>query len=343
VKGGTDSVARMALPPECLGGASGVGSMPGEDPAEAAAIVAHELGEPPGLPALPELPWRGPGADLVGRTAGLLTELPVDREPSGWRLTARPGRDVHRARSYLAHDLDAFEEAMSGHDGPVKIALAGPWTLAAALQLPRGEPVLADEGARRDVGQALAEAAAQHVADLARRLSGPVVLQLDEPSLPWVLLGRVPSFSGARTINAVPEHDAIALLRQLVEAVGVPVVVHCCAADPPVRLFHDAGAAGVSIDLTLVGPELDDALGEALEAGVALLAGVVPSTDEELSDPAATVAPVRRLWSRLGLDSSVVPAPLVTPTCGLAGASPGRARRALALAREAARTLVDDI
>lgn len=335
---------RASLPEECLGGASAVGSMPGDDPAQAAAVVAGELGEPPGLPALPELPWRGPGADLVGRTAALLPDLPVDREPSGWRLTGRPGRDVHRATSYLSHDLDAFEEALADRVGPVKVALAGPWTLAASLQLPRGEPVLSDEGARRDVGQALVEAAALHVAEVARRLpSSPVVLQLDEPSLPWVLLGRVPSFSGMRTIAPVPEHEATALLREVVERVGVPVVLHCCADRPPVALARAAGVAGISIDLTLVGPELDDELGEALEDGVALLAGVVPSTDADLSEPADTVEVVRRLWSRLGLDPDVVPRPLVTPTCGLAGASPGHARRALALAREAAGTLADDI
>ena len=332
-----------------LGGASAVGSMPGDDPAEAAAVVAGELGEPPGLPALPELPWRGPGADLVGRTAALLPDLPVDREPSGWRLTGRPGRDVHRATSYLSHDLDAFEEALADRVGAVKVALAGPWTLAASLQLPRGEPVLSDPGARRDVGQALVEAAALHVAEVARRFPGSaVVLQVDEPSLPWVLQGRVASFSGMRTIDPVPEHEATALLREVVDRVGVPVVLHCCAERPPVALARAAGVAGVSIDLTLVGPELDDELGEALEAGVALLAGVVASTDADvsdadLSDGAATVEVVRRLWSRLGLDSDTVPRPLVTPTCGLAGASPGHARRALSLAREAAATLADDI
>jgi len=331
------------FPPEVLGGPSAVGSMPGEDPAAAAAVVAGELGEPPGLPVLAELPGRGPGADLVGRTAALLPDLAIDREPSGWRLTARPGRDQHRAASYLSHDLDAFQESLADRSGPVKVALCGPWTLAASLQLPRGEPVLSDAGARRDVGQALAEAAALHVAEVARRLPGSeVVLQLDEPSLPWVLLGRISSFSGMSTIAPVPDLDAIALLRQVVEACGAPVVVHCCAPQPPVALFRSAGAAGVSIDLTVTGREVEEELGEALEAGVALLAGVVPATDSAVSGPATTVEPVRRLWARLGLSPDTVPLPLVTPTCGLAGASPDHARRALALAREAARGFADD-
>ena len=70
------------------GWATGVGSLPGTDPREAAAVVVGEL---PDLPHLPELPGRGPGADMVGRTAGVLLDLHVDLQPSGWRLVDRPG------------------------------------------------------------------------------------------------------------------------------------------------------------------------------------------------------------------------------------------------------------
>ena len=55
----------------------------GTDPAEAMRVVAGEL---PDFPYLPELPDRGPGADLVGRTAGLLIDIPVEVTPCGWRL-----------------------------------------------------------------------------------------------------------------------------------------------------------------------------------------------------------------------------------------------------------------
>ena len=56
------SAGRFPWPP---GGATGVGSMPGTDPAEAMRIV---LGELPDLPHLAELPARGPGADPVSYT-----------------------------------------------------------------------------------------------------------------------------------------------------------------------------------------------------------------------------------------------------------------------------------
>ncbi len=200
------------------GSATGVGSLPGTDPREAAAEVTGEL---PDLPHLPELPGRGIGADMVGRTAALLRDLHVDAQPSGWRLVDRPGMDERRARAYVGQDLDELEAHAQGFVGPVKLQVTGPWTLAAALALPRGEPVLSDKGALREVFESLTEGLIAHVADLRSRLPGaePVV-QLDEPSLPAVLTGAVRSSSGARTFQAVRETVAEDVLRDLVDALG---------------------------------------------------------------------------------------------------------------------------
>src|SRR5215813_8676638 len=108
--------------------------MPGVNPLETARVVAGEL---PGFPHLPELPERGPGADITGRAAALLVDIPTEVTPRGWRITERPGRDSRRARSYLSADLDALEEVLDGYEGPLKIQVAGPWTLAATLEQPR--------------------------------------------------------------------------------------------------------------------------------------------------------------------------------------------------------------
>ena len=134
--------------------------MPGTDPAEAMRVIAGEL---PDFPHLPELPDRGPGADLTGRTAGLLVDIPVEVTPRGWRLAERPGRDLARARSMLSSDLDVLEEVLDGFRGPLKIQLCGPWTLAATLELPRTMNVaIADPGAVADLTASLAEGAAAY-------------------------------------------------------------------------------------------------------------------------------------------------------------------------------------
>ncbi|NMO32479.1 methionine synthase [Streptomyces sp. GMY01] len=325
-----------------FGAATGVGSMPGGDAREAVKTAAGTFED---FPFLPELPARGPGADMIGRTAGMLVELYARVEPSGWRLGDRPGRDTKRARSWLGEDLDALEEFTQGHQGPLKVQAVGPWTLAAHLELRNGEAALSDAGACRDLAASLTEGLRLHLAEVRRRVPGAhVVLQLDEPSLTAVLRGQVRTASGYRTHRAVDRQVVEATLRDVVGVHdGGPVVVHSCAPDVPFALLRRAGAAGVSFDLSLVTERDDEAIGEAVEAGTRLFAGVVPATDGPLSDPAGSVMGVRTLWRRLGLRPGLLAETVtVTPTCGLAGASPAYAREALAHCARAARSLADN-
>ncbi|MFI0086316.1 methionine synthase [Streptomyces bobili] len=325
-----------------FGSATGIGSMPGGDAREAARTVTGSFEE---LPFLAELPARGPGADMIGRTAGMLVELYARVEPSGWRLGDHPGRDTRRARSWLREDLDALEESTQGYQGQVKVQAVGPWTLAAALELRNGEAALSDPGACRDLAASLAEGLRVHLAEVGRRVPGAqVVLQLDEPSLTAVLRGHVRSASGYRTYRAVDRQVVEATLREVVGVHdGGPVVVHSCAPDVPFALLRRAGAAAVSFDFSLLTERDDDTIGEAVEAGTRLFAGVVPGTDAALSDPAGSVMGVRTLWRRLGLRPDLLAeAVTVTPACGLAGASPAYAREALAHCVRAARSLADN-
>lgn len=251
--------------------------MPGTDPAEALRVIFGEL---PDLPHLPELPARGPGADLTGRAAALLIDLPVETTPSGWRFATRPGRDLHRARSYLARDLDALDEAGAGYRGPFKVQVCGPWTLAATIRLGADQdPALADAGAVRDLAVSLAEGVAAHIAEVGKRLPGArVLLQLDEPALPAVLAGTVPTASGFGRVAAVDGLAAQETIRAVLDAAPASFgIVHCCSPSAPLRLLGGAGARALSVDLSLVTPGAEDAVAEAAEAGLGLLAGVVPA------------------------------------------------------------------
>ncbi|WP_018568624.1 methionine synthase [Streptomyces sp. PsTaAH-124] len=325
-----------------LGPATGLGSMPGGDAREAVKTVTGTFED---FPFLPELPARGPGADMIGRTAGMLVEMYARVEPSGWRLGDRPGRDTRRARSWLGEDLDALEEFTQGHEGALKVQATGPWTLAAALELRNGEAVLSDPGACRDLTASLAEGLRLHLAEVRRRVPGArLVLQLDEPSLTAVLRGQVRTASGYRTHRAVDRQIVEAGLRDVLGAHAEgPVVVHSCAPDVPFALLRRTGAAGISFDLSLLTERDDEAIGEAVEGGTRLFAGVVPTTDGPLSDPAGSVMGVRTLWRRLGLRPELLARSVtLTPACGLAGASPAYARQALAHCVRAARSLADN-
>jgi methionine synthase II (cobalamin-independent) len=313
--------------------------MPGEDIREAVRVVVGEL---PDLPHLPELPGRGAIAGMTGRALALVADLGFDLQPAGWRLTDAPGVDHRRARSLLAEDLDVLEEHARDHVGELKVQVAGPWTLAATVERPRGDRVLADHGARREIAQALAEGVRDHVADVRRRLPGvSLVVQVDEPALPAVLGARVPTASGFgrhRSVDAPAASAALEWVFTAITEAGATPVAHCCAGDAPLGLLRGAGARGVSVDLAVLEAAGYDELGAALEAGDRVFLGVVPATDP---DPRPTekqvVERVLRLLDLLGFDPDDVAGRLVlTPACGLAGATPSYAREALALVRTSA-------
>lgn len=318
--------------------------MSGEDYAEAVRIV---LGEVPDLPYVPELPERGATASMTGRTLAMIGELGFDLQPAGWRLTDRPGVDHRRARSLLAHDLDVVEEQAQGLDGELKVQLAGPWTLAATVERPRGDRLLADHGARRELAQALAHGLTEHLRDVHRRLPGASLLvQVDEPALPAVLAGQVPTasaFGRHRVVHPPEASEALEWVFAAIAGAEAVPLAHCCASDVPVALLRDAGARGISVDLGVLGAAAYDEIGTLLDAGERLLLGVVPALEPaERPGERQLVDRIARLCDMLGFAPEEIAGQLVlTPSCGLAGASTTYTRTILRLLRETARHVAE--
>jgi methionine synthase II (cobalamin-independent) len=220
------------------------------------------------------------------------------------------------------------------------------------VELRSGNRVLTDRGAVAEFAASLAEGLRTHVTDLARRTGAPVVVQIDEPTLPAVLAGTLRTPSGYGTVGAVPGAEARALLADTVAAArdagAAGVTVHCCHPTPPLAVIGATGVDAVAVDLAALGgadapKEILDALGELWEAGTELWLGIVPSTDPpgrpELHDLAR---PALDLADRLGFDRArLADRAVVTPACGLAGASPAWARRATTTTVELARAFAD--
>jgi hypothetical protein len=189
------------------------------------------------------------------------------------------------------------------------------------------------------------------VADVRRRIAGagPVLLQVDEPALGAVLAAKVPTASGFGRHRAVERPELSEHLSWVFAAAaesGAEPWVHSCAPATPLDLLRGAGARGLSVDLDVLSPADHDVLGEALEAGDGVALGVIPSVDPT-TPPVDRALTDRVLTDRvlgwldlLGLDPDEVGRRLlVTPSCGLAGASPAWVRRALTLSREVAQNL----
>lgn len=303
---------------------SGLGSLPGTQMGAAVRMTFDKL---PELPYLPELPDRGPAAGMLGRGLAVASGIPADLDAGGWRLGSA-GMDQRRARALLRDDLDILEENVTGWDGLLKVQIAGPWTLAASTAMASGGQVLSDPGARLELAAALAEGVGELLGDLRRRFpAAGLILQLDEPSLPAVLSGGVPTAGGffrQRRIDIAEAVRGLALVTG--QAVSgdqrVETVLHCCAAGLPLRPLLDAtvdsaGFDGVSLDTAVLGRLDYDGLAWAAEQGRRLWLGCLP-TRLPLPEVGALRTSVLRLIDAVGLGSAGESL-VLTPACGLAG------------------------
>ncbi len=324
--------------------ATGIGSWPGTSTREAVRTVRDLLlpEDGVGLPFLPETPARGPGAEIIGRAAGLLLDLPVDLQPSGWRFVDRPGHDSGRTAALMREDLDELAEAYDGYTGPLKVQVAGPWTLAASVRLHRGERALVDRGASAELVESLAAGVAAWVADIRRLVPGAeVVLQLDEPSLPAVLEGLLPTDSGFGRIRAVDPQVAARGLQSVLAAHDGPTVIHSCHPAAPLPLLRSTGVGAIAVDLTAATPARWESVAATLDAGTPVWAGVLSSDGSGSSTAARTL--VVDGFERAGLAADALRGLVVTPTCGLAGLTPQGARDVVRAALDTARRLAEEV
>ena len=192
------------------------------------------------------------------------------------------------------------------------------------------ERAVVDPGACRDLVGSLAEgvAAARRRGAPARVPGAEVVVQLDEPSLPAVLTGALPTASGFGRLRAVEEPVVAAGVETVLEAASgagaVATVVHCCAADPPVDvLVHTGAGASRSTSPASAGrPGRPWRRGRA--AGRPLGRGRADRRRPALGRGGRR----RRLvaLAALGLDLALLAGVVLTPACGLAASTPADAR-----------------
>lgn len=297
---------------------SGRGPWPGDDVLEAQTAVLGTLTDTPygvtGVPFLPVLAERGPGAEPVGRSAALLVDMPVELGPHGWKLSDASGMDLDRARAFLREDLDTLAVAAYGYSGPLTVQVTGPWTLAATLYLARGDRVLSDRGAVRELGLSLAAGVVEHLAALRAQVPGAqVTVQVSETLLGQVAAGVLPTFSGYSRLRAVSGPDLVEGLRPFLDALraaDAPGVVHLGSAWVGVPAAVHAGADAIGMDLSPVGAGWNEhgweCVARAVEAGVGFWASLPRPTVSQCAgaDVGSLVDVLRTPWLRMGLPTS---------------------------------------
>lgn len=310
-----------------------LGSLPGTDMPAAVRLLFDETSD---LVAIPELPARGVGADMIGHTLGL-SMLGADLQPAGWRITDHHGADQRRATRLVRQDLDVVEEQAQEFTGVLKLSIAGPWTLAATVERPRGDKVLSDPGLARELTASLVEGVGELLDELRRRLpAASWCLQLDEPMLGMVLEGAIATASGYQRHRAVGASEAVEALDAFA-GLADQTVLHFCGV-PVAAVLERTTISQISVDVTRLSDRHVDLLAPWLEAGHGVWWGAVPTWPvDQLARVDADLDRLLAFIRRMGLaPSTVVDNSVVTPACGLAGWSPSPARQAIIRARRIA-------
>lgn len=323
---------------------TGLGDWPGKDPMEAMRIIRGELGSP-NLPFLPSIPERGIGSDEIGRTAGLMTELPVDLQPHGWRLVDRPGQDVKRAVSALSTDFNVLADLVGAEETAspaLKVHCRGPLSLAANLHLHSGERALLDHGARRDLRDGLIEGIAALLQRAAVASPGAsLTLQLDEPDISEVLAGTIPTASGYRTLRAVPEHEVIEAWTLVADAArknGAAAVVLSFGDGNPVPLLRRIPEVGVAFPVAGTSNRDWEALAELVENGRTVWAAL-PYNGNRSAQVRDGADALLRPWRGIGLPLHSLGSVRLVPAGRLAEHGSDHARTVLTTLQQTADAL----
>lgn len=290
----------------------GLGVVGAADHVAAADIVAGENGHDQFMARLP-------GERIGALTAALLDGLHLDIGPRTMRMLpdtsdARPAAVLRRLRDTWQRIFDA-SEMMWPAGRPVRIQVAGPWSLAAGIELFDGHLVLTDRGARRDIADALAEATVGHIARIQRRFAGDVHVQFDEPLLPAVMAGNLRGVHEWDTIEPVPTVGAVELLGRTIGAVrgsaasisinlpGTKLAGTAPTNPVPWSLLRALQGTDAQVETVLlpkrviVGSENLDGLGMLISEGARVGLGIA----QQETDPRAVAISVARLWDALSL------------------------------------------
>lgn len=313
------------------GVATGIGSLPHDDPRTAAEVVLRCL---PELPAVPQLPGRDPREGMLAQWLVALPEVDVARDGT---MTATGTSDEAPDCTFTCDThaglLAFLDVAAQRERSPVRVKaqVTGPLTLGTALHA-AGVP--APRAFRRAAEVTRAWLVALEDLITTRLPDTGLVVFLDEPALvQW-----------RGDDEPLDREAAIDVLSGALAAVDSTTGVHVCGdGDHAVALEAGPEVLGVEVVPDLVRHTVS--LARFLDGDGWIAWGAVP-TDRpvgESADPHWRA--LTALWcelTRRGCD----PVPLrtrglITPACGLAGYGASQAERVLGIARELAARVHD--
>ncbi|MFV9672385.1 MAG: hypothetical protein ACNYZH_04105 [Acidimicrobiia bacterium] len=298
---------------------TGVGSLPHDDAAEAAAFVLSSTD----LPYLPQLPNVDPSEGMLRQWGDGLCGAGGFDDGIGLRWGEQSPAD-----SEPFGGAAAMLDVLDGSE--VKTQFTGPVTLWLAL-LAAGCPI---DGLWNCVVEGLSERLVAHVDVIrAARSDIEIVAVMDEPALVM--------FAPGRSSGPVPIEAAADAMSRVFADAPVPVGIHVCG-DTDWRMVAGLEPAWLSWDLAGLGDgflSATDAIAEIVSQGTGIMWGMVP-TDPSPIDLDSVRSRYGTAVTRLVLEGAPVGAltseSIVTPACGLAATTVGGAGVVMDRLREVA-------
>lgn len=343
--------------------ATGIGSMPFDDPERAVSLALTAMPEAPFWPQLPKLGLR---EEMIPQyTEGLPSVVFDDAQKRLYFDTAGdygPGL-VAFYEAYMAamdpaggtgdcacvaisptfaHGLHALEARLKNEKTRrpfIKVQTVGPCTFALGAVDQDRRALYYHEEFREVIVKALAMKCRWQIQRF-RPYAENVICFIDEPIL---------SAFGSSTYIGVQRPDVVALIAEMVAAIhadGALAGVHCCG-NTEWSILIDAGVDIVNFDAFEYGETIAlyrDAVGAHLERGGRLAWGVVPTSAAIRGQTVESLvtqceAMMDHLASK-GIDKRrIVAQSLITPSCGTGSMAPADAERVFALTPELVRAM----
>jgi len=330
--------------------ATGIGSLPHQDPGEAAGLALASLPEAPIWPQLPQKDFR---EHMDGQYSETMPGLRVDKDKN--RIYFDTAKDLTPElekffQRYLDKDYAFFkisEEYAAGFYAFLRSLqkgippgarflkghITGPLTFGTSVKDEKGYDIIHNEVLFDAVVKGLAMKAAWQI-EVFKPFGLPVIIFIDEPAMES--LGSAFSAVAAETVSEK--------LNEIIDVIhdrGGIAGIHCCGnADWPM-LFR----TGVDIinfdafgylDRVLLYP---DDIKTFIARGGALAWGVVPTAEftgqETAEGLVAKIEAGMKTLGKQGIDRArLMRQCLITPSCGMGSLTPGKTEAILKLLRE---------
>jgi methionine synthase II (cobalamin-independent) len=316
--------------------ATGIGSLPHNDPKEACQLIWDLM---PEIPFWPQLPKRSPLENMYYQYAENMPGFIAKKEGGFYIDEGKEGfyKELETFyQAFISHDLEYFRISKKYASGlyhwlegkehlkfacGIKGQITGPVSFGLQVTQQDKRSILYNDTLKDVMTKQLLGKAQWQVALMKQIHPNPIIF-LDEPYLS--------AFGSAFT--SIDRDTVMALFREFFSTADSLTGIHCCG-NTDWSLILDSKPDILSFDTYSYGDSLflyEESLTRFLKQGGIIAWGIVPTNESDIIKETAEslIARLEKAWEKLSLigfdEKTILAQSIITPACGL-GSSPKQA------------------